>query len=231
MDITEAIIPQAIFLSGETLRGALREMGAPLGALSPRRDQIYDATVPGQELRPGQENILFNVIVHRTPGLQEQPQQQPLAPSPQLLALERLALADPGLKRHSLFWQALNEAKAGRAIGRRQQMLLDMAWGRLGNKARRQSRLTPRPTRAEQLRLPNYQRAARQAALPAPAFAAWVALESSPALGNVNLRTLHQQLSQNQPRRGNSLTPKRDDNSLMRHMRPGHGDSDSGDES
>lgn len=227
MEITEAVIPQPIYLTGEALRGALREVGAPLGALSPRADQIYDATVPGQELRPGQESILFNLIVHRTPG--SQLQQQPMVPSPQLLALERLAQGDPGLKRHTQFWQALNEAKSGRAIGRRQQMLLDMAWGRLGNNARREPRQTPRPNRASQLRLPNYQQAARQTAQPAPAYAAWVELQSNPALGNVNLRELHQRLSNPPPRRANPA-PRRDDNSLMRHMRPGHGDTDSGDE-
>ncbi|MBP7253708.1 MAG: hypothetical protein KBA75_09520, partial [Alphaproteobacteria bacterium] len=221
--------PQPVYLTGEALRSALREIGAPLGALSPRAGQIYDATVPGQELRPGQESILFNLIVHRTPGSQS-PQQQPMAPSPQLLALERLALGDPGLKRHALFWQALNEAKSGRAIGRRQQMLLDMAWGRLGNKARREPRLTPRPNRASHPRLPNYQQAARQAAQPAPTYAAWVELQSSPALGNVNLHELRQRLGNNQPRRANP-TPKRDDNSLLRHMRPSNSDTDSGDES
>lgn len=228
MEITEAIIPQPVYLTGEALRGALREIGAPLGALSPRADQIYDVTVPNQEIRPGQESILFNLIVHRTSGAQ-QPQPQPLAPSPQLLALERLALADPGLRRHTQLWQAINLAKSGRALGRRQQMLLDVAWGQLGNKARREPRLTPRPNRASQLRLPNYQQAARQTELPAPAYATWIELQSSAALGNVNLRELHQRLRPHQPQRANP-TPKRDDESLMCHLRPGHSDTDSGDE-
>lgn len=233
MDITEAIIPPPVYLSGEALRSALREMGTPLGMLPFRRDERADATVPGQELRHGQERILFNLIVHTMPGAQPAVPQPP-APSPQLLALERLALADPGLKRHKHFWQALHEAKAGRAIGRRQQMLLDMAWGQLGNKARRQPRPTvrptPRPARTAAARLPDYTRAARQTAAPAPAYAAWMELQSSPALGNVDLRALHRHLSPNQPRRANP-TPQRDDSSLMRHLRPGHSDTDSGDES
>ncbi len=229
MDITEAIIPQPVYLTGEALRSALREMGAPLGNLNFRRDERADASLPSQELRHGQERILFNLIVHTVPGAQPSVPQPP-APSPQLLALERLAARDPGLKRHKQFWQALHEAKAGRAIGRRQQMLLDLAWGRLGNMARRQPRLTPRPARAAALRLPDYTQAARQTASPAPAYAAWMELQSSPALGNVNLRALHQHLSPHQPRRANP-TPQRDDSSLLRHLRPGHSDTDSGDES
>lgn len=199
--------------------------------LSPRADQIYDATVPGQELRPGRRKA-FSFQPHRSPHpWKPVPARQPMAPSPQLLARNdwRSAIRGSSATRYSgkLSTRRNLACCLLAAASKCCSIWLGDVW-EIKHGANRV--LTPRQPRQPS---PSPKLSAGGAAKrrnPRPTYAAWVELQSSPALGNVNLDELRQRLGNNQPRRANP-TPKRDDNSLLRHMRPGNSDTDSGDES
>lgn len=232
MEITEAIIPAPVFMTGSDLARALQDLGAPLSALSLRRDEQFDWQIPDQPLggsTAGRERVLFNIIVHNNIAGQQTEPQQPQT-DPQLLALEKLAKADPELRRHRLFWNALSDAKQGRKLARRQRQLLNIAWQRVGP-GRKNRRMSPRPMRPAPLKLPFHQ-TARAATMSRPAYSRWLEREGGSALGNISLTQIGQRLrgSSAQPQRDErSLAPKRDDSWLPK-LRPTMTDTDSGDD-
>jgi hypothetical protein len=233
VEITEAIIPAPVFMTGSDLARALQDLGAPLSALSLRRDEIFDWQVPDQSLggaSAGRERVLFNIIVHNNIAGQQTEPQQPQVDT-QLIALEKLAKADPELRRHRLFWNALSDAKQGRKLARRQRQLLNIAWQRVGP-GRKNRRIAPRQTRPTPLKLPFHQ-TARAATMSRPAYSHWLEREGGSTLGNINLTHVGQRLRRSasaQPQRDDrSLAPKRDDSWLPK-LRPTMTDTDSGDD-